>query len=229
MDITPKKWPISKIVAIALMAFAFIMLNANWLKLNNELLESVDELRDDYEEEMEWIEEEYGDDIEEFLEDEGYSKKEIKAMKKALKGTEDLIETMGKGKYSVWSVVSVMSYCNDTKGLIADEDSDLYDDELAETLKMITLVCGIIIGAFALTGLFMILTIVSHIKDKKSLGIIATILSVILLILFGFLGIGLMLNYEDSGITLAPILTAVCSIASCIAWGIARNQIAKKE
>ena len=72
MDITPKKWPVSKVVAIALMVIAFIMLNTNWLKLDNELLESVDELKDEYEEEMEWIEEEYGDDIEEFLDEEGY-------------------------------------------------------------------------------------------------------------------------------------------------------------
>ena len=42
MDITPKKWPVAKVVAIALMVIAFIMLNTNWLKLDNELLESVD-------------------------------------------------------------------------------------------------------------------------------------------------------------------------------------------
>ena len=229
MDITPKKWPVSKVVAIALMVFAFIMLNANWLKINNELLESVDDLREEYEEEMEWIEEEYSDDIDEFLEDEGYSQKEVKAMKKALNATEDLIETMGKGKYSVWSVVSIMSYCSDTKGLLADDDSDFYNDELAESLNMIMLVCGIIVGVFALTGLFMILTIISHIKDKKSLGIVATILSIILFVIFGLMGIGLMTSYEDCGITLAPILTAVCAIASCIAWGVARGQLANKE
>lgn len=229
MDITPKKWPVSKVVAIALMVIAFIMLNTNWLKLDNELLESVDELKDEYEEEMEWIEEEYGDDIEEFLDEEGYSKKQIKSMKKVLKSTENMIDILGKGEYSIWSIVSMMSYCTDTKAIFADEDSDLYDDDFVESMNMVQMICGIVIVYFALTGLFMILTIISHIKDKKSLGIVATILSVILLIIFGLMGIGLMANEGSGSITLAPVLTAVCSIASCIAWGIARKQITKND
>ena len=61
MDVTPKKWSTQKIVAIALMALAFLMLNVSWIKIDSDALEAVDEMRDDLEEELEWIEEEYDD------------------------------------------------------------------------------------------------------------------------------------------------------------------------
>ena len=228
MDITPKKWSTKKIVAIVLMALAFLMLNVSWIKIDSDALDAVDEMRDDLEEELEWIEDEY-DDVEEYLDDLGFSKKEIKTAKKALEATEEMVDTLGEGKYSVWSAVSIISFCGDAKILFENEDSFWYDDEAIEVIGYLQLIFGIIVGVFALTGLLMILAIVSHIRDKKGLGISAVFFSVLLLLAFGFLHLAMNIDESVGGITLAPVLTTVFAIASCIAWAGARKQIAKKD
>lgn len=228
MDVTPKKWSTQKIVAIALMALAFLMLNVSWIKIDSDALEAVDEMRDDLEEELEWIEEEY-DDFEEYLDDVGFSKKEIKTAKKALEATEDMVDTLGEGKYSVWSAVSIMSFCGKAKILFEEEDSFWYDEEALEVIGYLQLIFGIIIGVFALAGLLMILAIVSHIGDKRGLGIPAVIFSLLLLLAFGFLHLALNVDGSMGGITLAPVLTCVFAIASCVAWAGARKQITKKD
>ena len=227
MDVTPKKWSTKKIVAIVLMALAFIMLNVSWIKIDSDALDAIDEMRDDLEEELEWIEEEY-DDFEEYLDDVGFSKKEIKTAKKALEATEDMVDTLGEGNYSVWSAVSIMSFCGKAKILFEEEDSFWYDEEALEVIGYLQLIFGIIIGVFAFVGLLMILAIVSHIKDKKGLGISAFIFSLLLLLVFGLLHIGMNADEAMGSITLAPVLTTVFSLASCIAWAGARKQIGKQ-
>ncbi len=168
-----------------------------------------------------------GNVVEEYLDDLGFSKKEIKTAKKALEATEEMVDTLGEGKYSVWSAVSIISFCGDAKILFENEDSFWYDDEAIEVIGYLQLIFGIIVGVFALTGLLMILAIVSHIRDKKGLGISAVFFSVLLLLAFGFLHLAMNIDESVGGITLAPVLTTVFAIASCIAWAGARKQIAK--
>ena len=49
-------------------------------------------------------------------------------------------------------------------------------------------------------------------------------LVLLLLLVFGFLHIGMNVDEAVGGITLAPVLTVVFTIASCIAWAGARKQ-----
>ena len=227
MDVTPKKWTTKKIASIALMAVAFLMLNLSWIKVDSDMLDEIDEMRDELEEDLEFMEEEY-DDIDEYLDEMGFSKKEIKAAKKAFNATEEMVDALGEGKYSVWTAVTLFKFSNKADILFEDEDSFWYDSDMMEITGYLKIIFGIIIGVFALTGLLMILAIVSHIKDKRGLGIPAVFFSVVLLLVAAFLHIGMTEGTGgNGGITAAPVLTTVSAIASCIAWAGARKQIAK--
>lgn len=233
MDNSVQSFKTKKIISILLMALAFVMLNLNWLKFSDDSLEFVEELEEDFEEDMEWLEEVYGGDIEEALEDEGYSKSEIKSMMAMVDGTEKMIDTLAAGKYSVWSAVSIMTSISDMKGSLTDESIvDMRSAEAAgEAIKGLQMVFGIVIGVFAFVGLLMLLTIVAHLRNKFSMGAGAMIFSIILALIAGFFGLVIRFGIDEpgNGITLAPILMPIFVIASCIFWVKARKNMPPKE
>lgn len=226
MNFNVKEWSTKKLASIVLMVLALLMLNVNWIKFDSEVLDEIDDMKDRLESQIDDIEDRY-DDLDEYLDEEGFSKKEIKAMKKAIKATNKMVDTLTNGKYSVWSVVSLRSSCNKAKDIMSNKDSFLYDRDAVEAIDSLRLVFGIYIAVFAFAGILMILAIVSHLKDKKGLGIYATILPVLLFLIFGILHLGMNSDGSIGGITLAPVLTPVFAIASCVAWAGARKQTEK--
>lgn len=231
MENTIQKFTTRKSIAIILMLAAFVMLNLNWLKLEGETLDDAQELGTDFEEEMEFLEDFYGDDLDEALEDEGYSKKEIRAITKAVRGTERMIETLEKGRYSVWSAVNLFTATSDMKPAFTEEIDGMEDREAAQALEIMQIVLGVLVGVFALTGLFMILAVVAHIKNKKSVGATAATFATILAVIFGFFALVMRVGTDEAGngATLALILTPVLAIASCIVWKSARKYRPQEE
>ena len=231
MENTTQKFTTRKNIAIILMALAFVMLNLSWLKVDGEALEEIEELAADFEEEMEFIEDIYGEDLEESLEDLGYSKKEVKAMTKAIKGTDKMINILEKGRYSGWSAVSMLIAASDMKPAMTEGIDGNVDPESATNFTIIQVVMGSIVVVFALTGLLMIIAIVSHMRNKNAMGLPAAILSSISAILLGFFALVMRVGMEEpgNGATFALILTPIFAIASCIAWANARKYRPRKE
>lgn len=231
MENTIQKFTTRKAVAIILMLLAFVMLNMSWLKVDGEVLEDVEELAADFEEEMEFIEEIYGDDLEEALEEMGYSKKEVKNMTKAVRGTEKMVETLEKGRYSGWSAITLFKAVTDMKPAMTEGIDGSTDPESAANFMIIQVVMGCISVVFAVTCLLMLLAIVAHIKDKNSLGVGAAVLSSLSAVLVGFFALIMRVGTEEpgNGATLALILTPVLAIASCVAWKMARKYRPQKE
>lgn len=231
MENTTQKFTTRKSIAIILMLLAFVMLNLSWLKVEGEPLKEVEELSADFEEEMEFIEDIYGDDLEEALENMGYSKKEIKSMTKAFRGTERMVSTLEKGRYSVWSAVNLLTATSDMKPAMIEGIDGSVDKDSAAAFTIIQVVMGILVFAFALTGLFMILAIIAHVKNKYSLGVSAVVSSIILAVVLGFFALVMRVGTEEpgNGATVALILTPVFAIASCIAWANARKYRPQKE
>lgn len=231
MEDTIQKFTKGKAVAIILMLLAFVMLNMSWLKVDGETLGEVEELAVDFEEEMEFIEEIYGEDLEGALEELGYSKSEVKNMTKAVRGTEKMVETLEKGRYSGWSAVSLFKAVGDMKPAMTEGIDGSTDPESAANFIIIQVVMGCIAVVFALNGLLMILAIIAHLKDKNSLGVGAAVLSSLSAVLLGFFALVMRVGTEEAGngATLALILTPVFAIASCVAWKIARKYRPQKE
>ena len=231
MENTIQKFTTRKAVAIILMALAFAMLNLSWLKIDGEAMESVEELKEDVQEDLEFIEDIYGEDLEEALEDQGYSKKEVRTMTQAVRGTERMVGALEKGRYSVWSAVSLLSALSDMKIAMTEGIDGVVDPDAAATFTIIQVVFGILVGAFALTGLFMILAIVAHMRNKYSLGVSAAVSSSILAVVLGFFALVMRVGTEEpgNGCTVALILTPVLAIASCIAWASARKYRPRNE
>lgn len=225
MENTIQKFTTRKAIAIILMALAFVTLNFSWLKVDGETLEEVEELAADFEEEMEFIEDIYGEDLEEALEEQGYSKKEVRAMTRAVRGTEKMVDTLEKGRYSAWSAISLFQAASDMKPAMTEGIDGTTDSESAANFTIIQVVMGCIVAVFALTGLLMILAIISHIKHKDSLGVSAAVLSSLSAVLLGFFALVMRVGTEEpgNGATIALILTPVLAIASCIAWKCARK------
>lgn len=229
MDVTPKK-----IAAIVLMALAFLMLNMSWIKLDSDGLDAVDEMRDNWESAVERTYKRIGfdmehDDLEDALAEWGLPQNDIEAIVRPYECVEKMLDELEKGSYSVWTVVYLSSLMGDMKELYADDAPHLSDSEADDSSSMLIIVFSIIIVVFALTGLLMIIVILLYVKDKRALGLPATFLSILLAVLFAFLGVLMKTEFEYCRITAAPILTAVFSIASCIAWGVARGQLTNKE
>jgi len=231
MEDTIQKFTTRKAIAIILMALAFVMLNFNWLKVDGETLEEVEEIAADFEEEKEFIEEIYGDDLEGALEDLGYSKKEVRNMTKAVRGTEKMVDTLEKGRYSGWSAIALFKAVTDMKPSMTEGIDGSTDPESASNFTIIQVVMGCIIVVFALNALLMILAIIAHMKDKNSLGVGAAVLSSISAVLLGFFALVMRVGTEEpgNGATIALILTPVFAIASCIAWANARKYRPQKE
>lgn len=204
-NLTPMKY-----VAIALMALAFLMLNLTWIKLEGEALDEMEELAEDFERGMDFLDDVYDDDVEEALEDQGYSGKELKKMTKAVKGSQKMIKTLAKGRYSVWSAVSLMSNTGDVKTVLAEDSSK--DSDLEAAFSTIQTALLVFVAGFAVTGVFMILTIVARVTGKKGSGAIAAVLSVLLALIVGVFALAI------GGATIAVILAPVLTIASNIVW-----------
>lgn len=233
MDVTPKKRSTKKIAAIALMALAFLMLNMSWIKLDSDGLDAVDEMRDNWERSVERIYKRMGlnieyNDLEDALAEWGLPQNDIEAIVKPYECVGKMLDELEKGNYSVWTVVSLSSLMGDMKELYADDAPYLSDSDADDASSMLIIVFSVIIVVFALTGLLMIIAILLHVKDKRALGLPATILSILLSVIFAFLGVVMKTEFEYCRITAAPILTAVFALASCIAWAGARKQITKK-
>lgn len=233
MDGSVQNFTKKKYISILLMALAFLMLNLSWIKFSNNNLEFVEELKEDYEADMEWMKSVYGDDLEKELRSEGYTDEEVNRMMKMVEGTEKMINTLNKGRYSVWSAVSMMTAISDMEEGLTNETTLGIESARAATksIKAFRTFFGIIIGAFAFVGLFMILTILSHIRNKYPMGAAAMVLSIIMSSLFGFLGLIIRfgINEPGNGVTLAPILMPIFTIASCIVWASARKNMPRKE
>ena len=230
MENSTQNFATKKFVSILLMALAFVMLNLNWIKISDDSLEFVDELQDEFDEMMEEYEDE---DLEEVLEEEGYSDSEITAILNVTEGSEKMIDTMSKGEYSVWSAVSMMMAISDMKEGVTDDDLVGADsaEETAESIKMLQIVFGVIIGVFAFVGLFMLLAIFAHLRNKYSMGAGALVFSIILSVLVGFLGLIIRYGIDEpgNGVTFAPIAMPILVIASCIVWCSARKNMPAKE
>lgn len=231
MEDTIQKFTKGKAIAIILMLLAFVMLNMSWLKVDGETLEEVEELRTDFEKDMEFIAEIYGDDLEGALEDMGYSEKEVRNMTRAVRGTEKMVETLEKGRYSGWSAIALFKAVTDMKPSMTEGIDGSTDPESAANFTLIQVVMGCIIAVFALNALLMILAIIAHIKDKNSLGIGAAVLSSVSAVLVGFLALVMRVGTGEpgNGATIALILTPVLAIASCVTWKIARKYRPQKE
>lgn len=231
MENTIQKFTTRKTVAIILMLLAFVMLNMSWIKVDGETLEEVEELAADFEEEMEFIEEIYGEDLEGALEEQGYSKKEVKNMTKAVRGTEKMVETLEKGRYSGWSAIALFKAVTDMKPAMTEGIDGSTDPESAANFTIIQVVMGCIIFVFALNALLMLLAVIAHVKDKNSLGVGAAVLSSISAVLLGFFALIMRVGTEEpgNGATMALILTPVLAIASCVAWKMARKYRPQKE
>ncbi len=231
MEDTIQKFTTRKAIAIILMALAFVMLNFNWLKVDGETLEEVEEIAADFEEEKEFIEEIYGDDLEGALEDLGYSKKEVRNMTKAVRGTEKMVDTLEKGRYSGWSAIALFQAVTDMKPAMTEGIDGSTDPESAANFTLIQVVMGCIIAVFALNALLMILAIIAHMRDKNSLGVGAAVISSLSAVLLGFFALIMRVGTEEpgNGATIALVLTPVFAIASCIAWANARKYRPQKE
>ncbi|MBR4084790.1 MAG: hypothetical protein IKK33_10975 [Lachnospiraceae bacterium] len=233
MDVTPKKLSTKKIAAIALMALAFLMLNMSWIKLDSDGLDAVDEMRDNWERSVERIYKRIGFDIEydnlaDALAEWGLPQNDIEAIVRPNECVDKMLDELEKGSYSVWTVVYLSSLMGHMKELYTDDVPHLSDSDADDSSSMLIIVFSIIIVVvFALTGLLMIIAILLHVKDKRALGLPATILSILLAVIFAFLGVVMKTEFEYCRITAAPILTAVFALASCIVWAGARKQIAK--
>lgn len=231
MEDTIQKFTTRKAIAIILMALAFVMLNFNWLKVDGETLEEVEEIAADFEEEKEFIEEIYGDDLEGALEDLGYSKKEVRNMTKAVRGTEKMVDTLEKGRYSGWSAIALFQAVTDMKPAMTEGIDGSTDPESAANFTLIQVVMGCIVVVFVLNALLMILAIVAHMRDKNSLGVGAAVISSLSAVLLGFFALIMRVGTEEpgNGATIALVLTPVFAIASCIAWANARKYRPQKE
>ena len=231
MEDTIQKFTTRKSIAIILMALAFVMLNFSWLKVDGETLEEVEEIAADFEDEMEFVEEIYGEDLEEALEDMGYSKSEVKNMTKAVRGTEKMVETLEKGRYSGWSAISLFMAVSDMKPAMTEGIDGVTDAESAANFVIIQVVMGCIVIVFALNGLLMLLAILAHVKNKNSLGTGAAVLSSLSAVLIGFFALVMRVGSEEpgNGATIALILTPILAIASCVAWKTARKYRPQKE
>lgn len=231
MEDTIQKFTTRKAIAIILMALAFVMLNFNWLKVDGETLEEVEEIAADFEEEKEFIEEIYGDDLEGALEDLGYSKKEVRNMTKAVRGTEKMVDTLEKGRYSGWSAIALFQAVTDMKPAMTEGIDGSTDPESAANFTLIQVVMGCIIAVFALNALLMILAIIAHMRDQNSLGVGAAVISSLSAVLLGFFALIMRVGTEEpgNGATIALVLTPVFAIASCIAWANARKYRPQKE
>ncbi len=231
MEDTIQKFTTRKAIAIILMALAFVMLNFNWLKVDGETLEEVEEIAADFEEEKEFIEEIYGDDLEGALEDLGYSKKEVRNMTKAVRGTEKMVDTLEKGRYSGWSAIALFQAVTDMKPAMSEGIDGSTDSESAANFTLIQVVMGCIVVVFVLNAMLMILAIVAHMRDKNSLGVGAAVISSLSAVLLGFFALIMRVGTEEpgNGATIALVLTPVFAIASCIAWANARKYRPQKE
>lgn len=233
MENSTQNFATKKFISILLMALAFVMLNLNWIKFSDNNLEFVEELEEDFEADMEWLEEFFDGDLEEALEEEGYSDSEIDSMMAMVEGTEKIIDTMSEGKYSVWSAVSIITAIGDMKPALTNED--LVDrseaEETEEAIKILQTVFWVIIGVFAFVGLWMILAIIAHLRNKYTVGVGALVFSIILSVLVGFLGLVIRFGIDEpgNGITFAPIVMPILVIASCIVWASARKNMPQKE
>ncbi len=232
MEDTRQSFAIKKFLSIVFMALAFLMLNLSWIQFDGEVMDEIDALVADYEESVERLEEIYDGDIKGALEDQGYSKSEIEEYTQVLDATEKMVDVLKEGKYSVWSAVSLLTVVSEMKPIML-EDSELFgraDEEATKDVEVLQVLLGIIIGVFAFVGLWMILAIIAHLLNKRSLGIAALIFSIIWAGLVGFIGLAMYASEgEGNGITLAPILMVVFVIASCITWAMARKQTPQKK
>ncbi len=233
MENSTQNFATKKFISILLMALAFVMLNLNWIQFSDDSMEEIDELKNDFEDDMEWLEEVYGGDLEEALEEEGYSDSEIDEMMDMVDASETIVDTLTKGKYSVWSAVSIITAIGDMKPALTNED--LVDrseaEETEEAIKMLQTVFWVIIGVFAFVGLWMILAIIAHLRNKYTVGVGALVFSIILSVLVGFLGLVIRFGIDEpgNGITFAPIVMPILVIASCIVWASARKNMPQKE
>lgn len=222
-----------KYISILLMGLAFLMLNLSWIKFSDNNLDFVKELRDAYEEDMEMMESFYGDNLEEALKNEGYSDEEVDRLVSMANGTEKILDTLETGRYSVWSAVSMMSALSDVKANLTHESTVGMESasKAASAINAFQTFFGIIIGVFAVVGLFMVLTIISHIRNKDSMGVAAMVFSIIMAVVFGFFGLIVRfgINEPGNGVTLAPILMPIFTIASCVVWSSARKNMPRKE
>ena len=233
MENSTQNFATKKFISILLMALAFVMLNLNWIKFSDNNLEFVEELQEDFEADMEWLEDIYGGDLEEALEEEGYSKSEIESMIKMVDGTEKIVDTLTTGKNSVWSAVSMMTAIADMKSALTNEDIVDRDEaeETAESIKMLQIVFGVIIGVFAFVGFWMLLAIIAHLRNKYAMGAAALVFSIILSVVVGFFGLIIRFGIDEpgNGVTFAPIVMPILVIASCIVWCSARKNMPAKE
>lgn len=232
MEDTKQSFSTKKFMSILFMVLALVTLNLNWFQFTDNNMEFADELKEDFEDDMRFLEDSLGGDIESALEQEGYSQKEIKSMMRVVDGTEKMVDTIGKGKYSVWSAVNILLALADMKPGLTDESfsDDLYARDMEETIMALQVLFGIVVGIFAIVALFMILAVWAHVRNKNALGIGAMVITLIFVGIVGFLGMVIRAGIGEpgNGITLAPILTVVFTIISCIIWGSARKQIPQK-
>ncbi len=232
MENTNQGFATKKMLSILFMALAFVMLNMSWMKFSGSTMEELDDIVAEFEDRMDEIEDLYDGDIEDALEEEGYSRQEIKEATKIIDATKKMIDVLGEGKYSVWSAVSMFSAVSDLKPLMAAETAwGGADEDAVEAAAMLQIVFGIIVGIFAFIGLLMILAIWAHIRNKRSLGIGAMVFSSILAFIAGFFGLIIRFGTEEAGngVTIAPLLMVVFVIASCITWAMARKVMPSKE
>ncbi len=228
MEDKTQKFNSLKYAAIALMAVAVLMLCMNWFKLGDEIAEEAkeacEELEEDLKRDMEYLD---ADDLEEILEEEGYSSGEIKKLIKATEGMYGILGKAEKAKFSVVTIAGMNSDISDMKLLL--EDGDLIDatEEDVMMISVIQTVLTVLIAVFVIDGVLMLLAIYCYMQNKKAYGVIAVILSGLMLAVFGLLTLAMNLGSGETfmSITPAPFLAFACSLASCIVWKGARRML----
>lgn len=211
-----KKFTTKGIIACALMGLVVIlMLFGNVLVLRgetlNELEDLVEEFNDDKEREFEFYD---VDDMEEYLEELDYSKKEIKAGVKIDK----FINQVEDGKFSIFDVISTISFLSAMKNA---PDIGTFDSEEAVALSVIQIIGVLMVLGYMLMPLLGVLYVVLHFLGRKNKGI--PVLVLLVLFVIGVGGLTTIMTLADvmhGTISFTYIIALGCAIASVALWKI---------
>ena len=212
-----KKFTTKGIIACALMGLVVILLLfGNILVLRgktlDELEDAVEEFNDDKEREFERYD---VDDMEEYLEELDYSKREIKAGVKMDK----FVNRIEDGKISVFDVISTISCFSAMEN--APDIVGGFDADETMGLAVIRIVGVVLVFGYMLMPLLGVLYLVLHFRGYKNKGIPVLVLLVLFIIsVGGFTTIMTLAGAMQGTISFTYIIALACAIASIVLWKV---------
>ncbi len=211
-----KKFTTKGIIACALMGLVVILtLFGNILVLRGDTLDELEEAVEEYNDDKEREFDSYDvDDIEEYMDELDYSRKEIKAGVKLDK----FINKMEDGKFSIFDVISTISCFSAMENA---PDMFEFDSEEEGVLSIVRIVGGVMVVGYMLMPLLGVLYLVLHFFGYKNKGIPVVILLALFVIVVG--GLTTVMTLADAmhgSISFTYIIALGCAIASVALWKV---------